>query len=266
MHRVMVNGAAGKMGKYVCRAIHEDKELKLIGGIDPKLANQDLNEMLGLPGGEIKSHAVLAEALSAEDCDTVVDFTTPRAVKVSIETVLRMDKNMVVGTTGISRDEIFSFQDIVDKSKGNLFVAPNFAIGAVLMMQVSKIIAKFMPDVEIIELHHNQKEDAPSGTSILTAHQIAENIKEIKDSSKLKENEIVPNVRGGKVNNINIHSIRLPGLIAHQEVIFGTTGQTLKVRHDSIDRSSFMPGILMAIKAVPDHPGITYGLDKLMEL
>lgn len=265
MLKVIVNGAAGRMGQAVCQAVLRENNLDLVGGVDPRLADGDLNELLCQSDKKLTSHTVLAEAISMDDCDVVVDFTVPKSVKLNIETTLRMGKHLVVGTTGISKEEIFGFSDIVEKSKGNLFVAPNFAIGAVLMMHLSKIVAKYMPDIEIIELHHNQKEDAPSGTSIMTAHQIAENMGK-RAKSDVQEKEIVSGVRGGKVNNVNIHSIRLPGLIAHQEVIFGASGQTLRIKHDSIDRSSFMPGVIMAINAIPDLPGITYGLDKLMGL
>jgi 4-hydroxy-tetrahydrodipicolinate reductase len=221
MTRVAVSGAAGRMGATVVNAVESADDLTLSGKADPALK---------MP---------LAGVL--EDADVVVDFSVPDTALANVKECLAAGVHVVVGTTGFDLD---AAQAAADASSANCFVAPNFAIGAVLMMVVSQTIAKHMPDAEIIELHHDRKLDAPSGTAARTA--------ELIDAA------------GGKVRE-PIHSVRLPGLVAHQEVIFGGLGQTLSIRHDSIDRWSFMPGVLLAVRKVgelPDH--FTVGLEKLL--
>ena len=203
MINVAVSGAAGKMGQTVCSAVEGAGDMALVGRADPHLGVA-LQDVLG-------------------DADVVVDFTQPDTALYNAELCLEAGVHCVMGTTGAD----FSVLEGVGSS--NLFVAPNFAIGAVMMMQVSQEIAKHMPEVEIIELHHDQKKDAPSGTAKRTAELIRE--------------------AGGNVHE-PIHSVRLPGLVAHQEVIFGGLGETLSLRHDSISRESFMPGVLLAVRKV----------------
>jgi 4-hydroxy-tetrahydrodipicolinate reductase len=219
--KVVVSGAAGKMGQAVCDAVDGAEGLELVARADPALATQ------------------LADAL--EGADVCVEFTTPDTALDNIRTCLAAGVHVVVGTTGFDHE---AARAAAEASQANCFVAPNFAIGAVLMMLVSETIAAHMPEAEIIELHHDQKKDAPSGTAKRTAELIGE--------------------AGGNVHE-PIHSVRLPGLVAHQEVIFGGEGQTLTVRHDSVDRLSFMPGVLLAVRKVgelPDH--YTEGLEKLL--
>ncbi len=221
MTRVAVSGAAGRMGATVVNAVESADDLTLAGKADPALKTP------------------LAAVL--EDADVVVDFSVPDTALANVKECLAAGVHVVVGTTGFDLD---AAKEAAEASSANCFVAPNFAIGAVLMMVVSQTIAKHMPDAEIIELHHDKKLDAPSGTAARTA--------ELIDAA------------GGKVRE-PIHSVRLPGLVAHQEVIFGGLGQTLSIRHDSIDRWSFMPGVLLAARKVgelPDH--FTVGLEKLL--
>lgn len=221
MTRVAVSGAAGRMGATVVNAVESADDLTLSGKADPALK------------------APLAAVL--EEADVVVDFSVPDTALANVKECLAAGVHVVVGTTGFDLD---AAKAAAEASTANCFVAPNFAIGAVLMMVVSQTIAKHMPDAEIIELHHDKKLDAPSGTAARTAELI--------------------NAAGGKVRE-PIHSVRLPGLVAHQEVIFGGLGQTLSIRHDSIDRWSFMPGVLLAVRNVgglPDH--FTVGLEKLL--
>jgi 4-hydroxy-tetrahydrodipicolinate reductase len=170
--------------------------------------------------------------------------------------------HVVVGTTGFSHDDVADLEARFRQSAANAVVAPNFAIGAVLMMRFAELAAPYFETAEIIELHHDQKADAPSGTAILTAERMASAGKEWAADPTTKT--VVPGARGANVGAISIHSVRLRGLVAHQEVILGTTGQSLTVRHDSYDRTSFMPGVLLAVRTVPEREGLTVGLDALL--
>jgi 4-hydroxy-tetrahydrodipicolinate reductase len=219
--RVAVSGAAGRMGQAVCEAVEGAGDTELAAKADPTL---------GVALGD-----VLGEA------DVVVDFTTPDTALANAQACLEADVHVVVGTTGFDLDAL---RRAAGSSSANCFVAPNFAIGAVLLMEVAQKIAPHMPECEIVELHHDKKLDAPSGTAKRTAELIS--------------------TAGGNVHE-PIHSVRLPGLVAHQEVIFGGEGQTLSIRHDSIDRRSFMPGVLLAVRQVGNLPErFTVGLEKLL--
>jgi 4-hydroxy-tetrahydrodipicolinate reductase len=219
--RVAVSGAAGRMGEAVCEAVREAEDTALAGRADPALG------------------VGLAEVL--EGADVVVDFTTPETALENLRACLQAGVHAVVGTTGFDLD---AARQAAEAAEANCFVAPNFAIGAVLLMEVSQEIARHMPECEIVELHHDRKLDAPSGT--------AKRTQELIDAA------------GGHVHQ-PIHSVRLPGLVAHQEVIFGGEGQTLAIRHDSIDRRSFMPGVLLAVRRVADLPDrFTVGLEQLL--
>jgi 4-hydroxy-tetrahydrodipicolinate reductase len=220
--KVVVSGAAGRMGEAACEAVEGAEDMELVGRADPALDTR-VSDVL-------------------EGADVMVDFTTPDAAPANVLAAIEAGVHAVVGSTGFDLDELKATVLRVDKA--NCFVAPNFAIGAVLMMEVSKRIAPHMPEVEIIELHGEHKKDAPSGTAKRTAELIRE--------------------AGGNVHD-PIHSARLPGLVAHQEVIFGGEGQTLSIRHDSIDRSSFMPGVLLAVRKVAGLPErFTIGLEELL--
>jgi 4-hydroxy-tetrahydrodipicolinate reductase len=223
MIKVAVSGAAGRMGATVCEAVEEAEDLELAARADPELGTN------------------LHEAL--DGADVVVDFTTPDSAPDNVAEALGRGVHAVVGTTGFDLDEL---RAAAERAGGDArcFVAPNFAIGAVLMMQFAREAAAYMPECEIVELHHEAKVDAPSGTAKRTAELIAE--------------------AGGSVHE-PIHSIRLPGLVAHQEVVFGSEGQTLTIRHDSIDRRSFMPGVLIAVRRVAELPDrFTVGLETLL--
>lgn len=221
--RVVVSGAAGRMGETTSNAVEDADYLELVGRADPSL-DTSVGEFLA-------------------NADVMVDFTTPDASPANVMEAIDAGVHAVVGSTGFDLDEL---RERVERANGgaNCFVAPNFAIGAVLMMEASKLIAPQMPEAEIVELHHDQKKDAPSGTAKRTAELIGE--------------------AGGNVHE-PIHSIRLPGLVAHQEVVFGGQGQTLSIRHDSTDRTSFMPGVLLAIRKVPELPErFVVGLENLL--
>ncbi len=221
--KVVVSGAAGRMGETTCGAVEAAEDMELVGKADPAL-DTSVNDVL-------------------EGADVMVDFTTPDAAPANVFDAIEAGVHAVVGSTGFDLEELEAHVHRAD-STANCFVAPNFAIGAVLMMEASKLIAPHMPEAEIVELHGEHKKDAPSGTAKRTAELIRE--------------------AGGNVHE-PIHSVRLPGLVAHQEVTFGGEGQTLSIRHDSIDRSSFMPGVLLAIRKVPDLPErFVIGLESLL--
>lgn len=261
MIKVLVNGACGRMGREVIKAVSADADLSLVAAVDPRCAGEDAGELAGIG----KIHVTIVEDLAAalKSAEVMVDFTNAEAAKASVLKALESGVHAVVGTTGMSQGDLDEIRREAEKGTANAFVAPNFAIGAVLMMRLAEIAAKYLPAVEIIELHHDQKVDAPSGTALLTAKKLAEIVQKREEPTK---KETLRGSRGGDYEGVRVHSIRLPGFVAHQEVIFGGSGQTLTIRHDSIDRSSFMPGVLMAIKSVADLPGLTIGLENALGL
>ncbi|MDI6689028.1 MAG: 4-hydroxy-tetrahydrodipicolinate reductase [Actinomycetota bacterium] len=265
MIKIVVTGAAGKMGREVCKTVLQQKDMTLVGAVDIVHVGCDVGKLLGLADTGIAIDNDLERVFKETSPDVMVDFTHPAAVMNNIRSALKSNVHVVVGTTGLTERDLTEVESLVKDGKTNAIIAPNFATGAVLMMKFSEIACKYFPDVEIIELHHNQKADAPSGTALKTAEIISQ-AKVGEASRNPKETEKIKGVRGGEAKGIRIHSVRLPGLVAHQQVIFGSTGQILSIKHDSIDRSSFMPGVLMAIREVQKRRGLTYGLDKLLEI
>lgn len=254
MIKVLVNGALGRMGRTVAGAVKADGELELVGAVD-------------IFAGEVEGVAVetdLAAALELHKPEVMVDFTRPDSVFKNVMTALEHKVSPVVGTTGLTDEALEKIRAAAVENGTPAFVAPNFALGAVLMMLTAQKIAKYMPEVEIIELHHDKKLDAPSGTAELTAKMIAE-IRAAHRQGHPDEKERLAHVRGADYEGIRIHSVRLPGFVAHQEIIFGGLGQTLTIRHDSTGRDSFMPGVILACKKVRGLSGLTVGLDKLLE-
>lgn len=262
--RVIVSGAKGKMGSETVKMIMQDDDLELVCGVDTTLKQIDVGEYLGL--GTIGAPFVddLEQALTQYQADVLVDFTTPQAVKKNALLAIQQRVRPVIGTTGLSPEDIEHLSRLAEENKLGAVIAPNFAIGAVLMMRFAREAAKYMSDVEIIEMHHDQKLDAPSGTAIQTAQLIAQVRKEHKQGHP-EEREELEGARGAFYQGFPIHSVRLPGLVAHQQVIFGSEGQTLTIRHDSLHRSSFMPGVKLAIKKVVNLDRLVYGLDKLLD-
>jgi 4-hydroxy-tetrahydrodipicolinate reductase len=246
--RVGVVGAAGRMGREVARAVTADPDLELVAAVDPSHAGQVVEGM---------TIADTLEALTAAGADVAVEFTRPTEGPANISWCVAQGIHVVTGTTGFDPDPTWSEQRDV-----GVFIAPNFAIGAVLMQRFAEQAIRHLPDAEIIELHHHDKPDAPSGTAMTTARRMAA-ARGVAASSEPAE-ERVAGARGGDVHGIHVHSVRLPGLVAHQEVILGGQGQTLTIRHDSTDWTSFMPGVVMAVKAVASRPGLTVGLDALL--
>lgn len=264
MIRVGVIGACGRMGLMVCRAVAEADDLGLVAAIDRSKTGQGIGALIGRPEIDVPISDELDRLLEAE-VEVAIDFTHPEVVMDNVRWCIAHAVHLVVGTTGVSQEHLQEIGSLIDDegAESNVIVAPNFAIGAVLMQRFAAEASRYLPAVEVIELHHDQKADAPSGTAIATVRRIQEDRSAAWRGSLT---ESLEGVRGGDVGGIRVHSVRLPGLVAHHEVIFGGQGQTLIIRHDSTDRSSFMPGVLMAARAVLTRPGLTVGLEPLLDL
>ena len=255
MIRVGVFGAGGRMGSTVCRAVSDAPDMELVAAVDPVHA--------GTESGEIRL-AAGAHQLEVAGAQVAVDFTVLDAARENIRWCAEHGVHAVVGTTGFGEAELAEFAELFDRSDANVLIAPNFALGAVLMMRFAEMAAPFFETAEVIELHHDQKTDAPSGTASLTARRMAAASKDWADDPTSTLG--APGARGGLVDGIPVHSVRMRGMVAHQEVLLGTTGQTLSIRHDSYDRASFMPGVLLAVRKIAEMPGLTVGLDALLGL
>ena len=263
MIQVLVNGAAGRMGSEVVRSVIAEEGLEICGAVDIGAAGKDLGETIGIGHNGIVIAGSLDEAFAKIRPDVVVDFTSPKVIYANAKYVLENGANIVIGTTGLTAEQRAELSTIADKAGVNGLVAPNFSLGAVLLMKVSSEISKYMPNAEIIELHHNHKYDAPSGTAKLTAEKMAAARTMEPEADETKES--LAGVRGGKYEGITIHSVRLPGYVAHQEVLFGGYGEILTLRHDSLDRKSFMPGVMLACKKVLAVKGFVYGLENYLD-
>jgi 4-hydroxy-tetrahydrodipicolinate reductase len=258
--RVGVVGAGGRMGTAVCAAVAADPDLELVAAVDPHHAGIDLRQVAGIEGGLQISPGT--EALLHAEVDVVVDFTVLDAARGNLEWCAEHGIHAVVGTTGFEEGDHDRFRSIFTRS--NCLIAPNFAIGAVLMMKFAEMAAPWFDTAEIVELHHDAKIDAPSGTAMMTAHRmLAASDSWAEDPTRTV---VAEGARGGTVGPIHVHAVRLRGLMAHHEVLFGTTGQMLTIRHDSIDRGSFMPGVVLGCKEIANHPGLTVGLEPFLGL
>lgn len=245
MIRVLVNGARGKMGQAVVKAVEGQRDLELVGQID-------LGESL-------------QDAIGSGKAEVVVDFTHPSCAAENTRRILQAGARPVVGTTGFTPEEIRTLQQQSIELKRGGLIAPNFAIGAVLLMKFAAEAARFLPDVEIIEMHHNQKADAPSGTAIKTAEWIRHE-RGTPQGALVEEKETIAGARGGLCEGVRVHSVRLPGLVAHQQVLLGGLGQLLTLRHDSLSRESFMPGVILGIRRVMELDRLVYGLEEILGL
>jgi 4-hydroxy-tetrahydrodipicolinate reductase len=250
------------MGATVCGAVHADPELELVAAVDPHHAGIDLDQ-LGLHGTGLHISAGAA-ALAEASADVAVDFTVLDAARQNLRFCAEQGIHAVVGTTGFTDAELLDLATCFSESRANAVIAPNFAIGAVLMMRFAELAAPYFDTAEIIELHHDAKIDAPSGTAMLTAKRMAAASSDWGDDPTTTV--IAAGARGATVEGIPVHTVRMRGMVAHQEVLLGTTGQTLSIRHDTYDRSSFMPGVLLAAKLVASRPGLTIGLDALLDV
>ena len=260
--RVAVLGAAGRMGTTVCRAVLAADDMELVAAIDPPHEGERLDDF-GVPGTGLTIEMLSPSMKKRADPQVAVDFTHVEAARGNLRWCGMNRVHAVVGTTGLTGSDLTDLGALFDGERANAIVAPNFAIGAVLMMHLAAIAAPWFESAEIIELHHDNKRDAPSGTAMLTAQRMAQSSTEWNPDPT--ETHTLEGARGGDgPAGIRIHSVRLQGLVAHQEVLLGTTGQSLTIRHDSYDRTSFMPGVLLAIREVAQRPGLTLGLDSLL--
>lgn len=263
--RVAVIGAAGRMGAEVCRAVAAAEDLELVAAVDPQSDRRSVRDVAG-----IDTDLPVADELDAiveAAAEVAVDFTHPDAVAGNIRWLIDHGVHAVVGTTGLDPGVLDDLRERTTAGDSNVFVAPNFAIGAVLMMQFAAHAARYLPHAEIIELHHDRKADAPSGTALRTAALMA--AERTERPNPVGGDDDHPGARGHAVDGIPIHSVRLPGLVAHQEVLLGGQGQTLTIRHDSTDRTSFMPGVLLAVRRVADlrettGNALVVGLEELL--
>jgi 4-hydroxy-tetrahydrodipicolinate reductase len=267
---VVVNGAAGKMGREVIKAVASAQDMMLVGAVDRNTSylGQDVGEVAGCGVLEVPIvndlQSILVLATQEKVQGVMVDFTHPDGVYDNARSAIAYGVRPVVGTTGLSADRIQELAEFAEKASTGALIIPNFSIGMVLLQQAAVQASKYFDHVEIIELHHNQKADAPSGTAIKTAQMLA-NLGKTYNPPSVKETENIAGVRGGIADdNIRIHSVRLPGLIAHQEVIFGAQGQIYTLRHDTSDRSCYMPGVLLAIRKVTELKSLVYGLEKII--
>jgi 4-hydroxy-tetrahydrodipicolinate reductase len=260
--RVGVFGAGGRMGSTVCRAVTDDPDLELVAAVDPHHAGIDAAQ-LGLPVTGLQVSAK-ATAMADAGVEVAVDFTVIDAARENLRFCAREGIHAVVGTTGFEDHELAELAQRFGESRANAVIAPNFAIGAVLMMRFAELAAPHFETAEVIELHHDQKVDAPSGTAMLTASRMAAASQDWAPDPTTTV--VADGARGGAVGAVRVHAVRMRGMVAHQEVVLGTTGQTLTIRHDSYDRTSFMPGVLLAVKQVASRPGLTVGLDALLGL
>jgi 4-hydroxy-tetrahydrodipicolinate reductase len=249
------------MGSTVCQAVAADPDLDLVGGVDPHHSGLELSRVADVPGIDVHVSGDPAIFLDV-GTDVVVDFTEASAARDNVAWAAEQGVHAVVGTSGFTDHDLATFREAFASS--NCVIAPNFAIGAVLMIRFAELAARYFDTAEIVELHHDGKVDAPSGTAVHTAERMAAGSN--RWAADPTRSVLVEGARGAEASGIHIHSVRMRGMVAHQEVILGTTGQTLTIRHDSIDRTSFMPGVLLAIKAVGEHPGLTVGLDALLDL
>ncbi len=260
--RVVVHGASGKMGQEMVRALGGETGMRLVGAVELEVSK----DSLPLPDGSgaVPLSSNLEYILSNCRPDVMVDFTIAKATMPAVRTAAKRGVNLVIGTTGLTSADLEEIRELSIANKVGVVVASNFALGAVLMIHLAKIAAKYFDYAEIIELHHHRKADAPSGTALATARAMG-----AARGKPFLQPQGQPETlasRGLQVEGVSLHSVRLPGLMAHQEVLLGMAGQTLGIRHDTISRECYMPGVMLAIRAVVKRQGLVYGLDTLLGL
>ena len=267
---VVVNGALGQMGREVIKAVSQAEDMMLVGAVDtnPQYLGQDIGEIIGIGALEVPVlndlQSILVMATQEKVQGVMVDFTHPDSVYDNTRSAIAYGVRPVVGTTGLSDEQLKDLSEFAEKASTGTLIIPNFSIGMVLLQQAAITASQYFDHVEIIELHHDRKADAPSGTAIKTAQMLAEMGKSF-NPPKVESKETMTGARGGTADsNIPIHSVRLPGLIAHQEVLFGAPGQLYTLRHDTSDRSCYMPGVLLSIRKVTELTSLVYGLEKII--
>ncbi len=251
MTRVGVSGAAGQMGRLVAAAVAGADDLELKALYDP-----------GAPGTEVAGVPVGGEPAALAGCEVVVEFTRPDVVMDNLRLWGEMGLHAVVGTSGFSTERLAEVRVFWKEVPPNCIIVPNFSIGAVLMMRFAELAASHFAAAEVVELHHDRKADAPSGTATSTAERIA--AAQPEQRRQVESAELVAGTRGGAVSGVPVHAVRLPGLLAHQEVLLGNAGEVLTIRHDTTDRAAFLPGVLLAVRRIAQLPGVTVGLEGLL--
>lgn len=261
--KIAIAGAGGRMGREVVKLAINEPGFALVAAVDRSWEGTDIGTLVGLEPCGVRVMSDLELALVESGADVLVDFTVPHDVMGNARLALAHGARPVIGTTGLSNENLEELDKLGKARDLGVLVAPNFSIGAILMMKFAAEAAKYMPHVEIVEYHGDQKLDAPSGTALQTAELIAKNRPELRQGNP-EEKELLEGARGGLYEGFRIHSVRLPGLFAQQEVIFGGHGQTLKIRHDSYDRAGYMPGVKLAVEQVMDLTGLTFGIDQFL--
>ncbi|WP_040208378.1 4-hydroxy-tetrahydrodipicolinate reductase [Neobacillus jeddahensis] len=263
--KVIIAGPRGRMGSEAVKLVTNTANFALVAVIDYKYDGMMLSDVEGFQSiSNVPIYSKIEKCLQNVEADVLIDLTTPEVGMHHARTALAYNVRPVVGTTGFSKEDLMELQQNCTEKDLGCIIAPNFAIGAVLMMKFSQLAAKYFADVEILEMHHDQKLDAPSGTAVKTAEMIAE-VRETKKQGHLNEKETIKGARGADFDGMHIHSVRLPGLIAHQQVLFGSDGQTLTIRHDSYHRGSFMSGVKVAVETVMKQNTFVYGLENILD-
>ena len=261
--RVLINGANGKMGKAMSAGIMAESDMQIVAAVDLKSVETDFGLLCGDKEIGLKIETDLKKAIKRTNPDVMLEFTNPQAVMKSVRIAVKEKVSCVIGTSGLTPNELEKLAALTKENQTPVFVAPNFALGAVLMMRFAKEAARYFPNVEIIERHHDQKLDAPSGTAAATLEMIAE-AREVFNQGASNEFEKITCSRGGNYQGMRVHSVRLPGYVANQEILFGDIGQILTIKHESVSRDSFIPGVLLAIRKVDSLNGLVIGLENIM--
>lgn len=262
--KIIVAGPRGRMGKEAVKLVEETPNFELVAVLDRKNNGKNLNELEGFTGLDAPIYSNIEECFQKEEADVLIDLTIPETGYIHTKTALLHGVRPVVGTTGFTKEQIQELTDLAEEKGLGCIIAPNFAIGAILMMKFSQMAAKYFQNVEIIELHHDQKLDAPSGTAVKTAEMISESRQSFKQGHE-DEKETLPGARGADLEGMRIHSVRLPGLVAHQQVLFGADGQLLTIQHDSYNRASFMSGVKVSVETIMNLETLVYGLEHILD-
>lgn len=261
IHRVAIIGASGKMGRQIIKGLSQYDDIQIVGAVDIQCIGQDAGELAGIPALGVSVTDQLSQLLQNIQPELVIDFTFKDAARKNIPVALQNGVSVVAGTTGLAEEDLAEFARLAEQNNTSMFLAPNFSMGAVLMMKFAKEAAKYYEQAEIIEYHNDKKVDSPSGTAIATARMMQMNQRNnADDNQKAAE----PAARGGNFSGTQIHSVRLQSLVAHQEVLFSGIGELLTIRHDSYSRESFIPGIALAVRKVKTWKGLKVGLEEIL--
>lgn len=258
--KVVIAGASGNVGRQLVKGIYEQPDLELVGAFARRAAGRDVGEVAGIGHKGLEIDGDLEALLVREKPDVLIDFTSPRIVMGNIKTAAARKVNMVIGTTGIGEQKLGILRQLCEATGVKAIYAPNFAITCILQMRIAQLVSRFLPDAEIIEYHPHDKEDSPSGTSLKTAHMMRE-VREQFNPGCRDELIQLNGVRGGDINGIKLHSVRVPGILSLQDIVFGMSGQTLLIRHQCISYAAFNDGVFLAVRKLKEINGFVYGLE-----